>query len=75
MGASRIERQVMWGLPQQEAAIFTIRTYFQDCHHIKQNPELRSQLCAAIESMTRESLIYKGLLESKPDILQWLAAV
>jgi dimethylamine monooxygenase subunit A len=71
----RIERQVIWGLPQHEAAIFTIRTYFQDCHDIKQNSELRSQLCAAIESMTRESLIYKGLLHSKAAILQWLAGV
>lgn len=68
----RIERQVIWGLPQHKAALFTIRTYFRDCSDIKQHPTLRIQLCSAIESMTPESLIYKGLVESKSSILDWL---
>lgn len=68
----RIERQVIWGLPQHNAALFTIRTYFRDCCEIKQHPILRVQLCSAIESMTPESLIYKGLVESKSSILDWL---
>ncbi|MEA5514322.1 DUF3445 domain-containing protein [Nodularia sp. UHCC 0506] len=68
----RIERQVIWGLPKYEAALFTIRTYFKDCGVLKQDPALRSKLCAAIQSMTSQSLIYKGLLESKASILQWL---
>lgn len=68
----RIERQVIWGLPEYDAALFTIRTYFRDCSLIKQDSVLRSQLYAAIESMTAESLIYKGLAESRDSILQWL---
>ena len=68
----RIERQVMWGLPEHNAAIFTIRTYFRDCRVIKKNVTLKNKLFSAIESMTPESLIYKGLVESKQDILAWL---
>ncbi|AFY54762.1 Protein of unknown function (DUF3445) [Rivularia sp. PCC 7116] len=68
----RIERQVMWGLPEYDAAIFTIRTYFRDCREIKKDFVLKNKLISAIESMTPESLIYKDLLESKQDILAWL---
>ncbi len=68
----RIERQVIWGLPQCQAALFTIRTYFRDCSVIKKDPELRHKLSSAIESMTPESLIYKGLAETKDSILTWL---
>ncbi|MCX7594913.1 MAG: DUF3445 domain-containing protein, partial [Fischerella sp.] len=71
----RIERQVIWGLPEYEAALFTIRTYFRDCSAIKKDPQLRCKLSAAIRSMTPESLIYKGLAESKASILAWLEQV
>lgn len=69
----RIERQVIWGLPEYEAALFSIRTYFRDCSLVKKDSVLRSKLYAAIQSMTLESLIYKGLVKSKADILQWLS--
>ncbi|MBD2564358.1 DUF3445 domain-containing protein [Nostoc linckia FACHB-391] len=68
----RIERQVIWGLPEYEAALFTIRTYFRDCGVVRKNPVLRSKLYAAIQSMAPEALVYKGLVESKASILQWL---
>ncbi len=67
----RIERQVIWGLPEHKAALFTIRTYFRDCCEIKQHLAWRSRLCSAIQSMTPESLAYKGLIESKSSILDW----
>lgn len=69
----RIERQVIWGLPEYDAALFTIRTYFRDCAVIKKDPKLRLQLISAIESMTPESLNYKGLVESRDSILAWLS--
>ncbi|MEL6459860.1 MAG: DUF3445 domain-containing protein [Cyanobacteria bacterium J06621_15] len=69
----RIERQVMWGLPENDAAIFTIRTYFRDCRIIKKDVLLTHKLSSAIESMTPESLKYKGLKETKNDILTWLS--
>ncbi|MEH2067534.1 MAG: DUF3445 domain-containing protein [Nostoc sp.] len=68
----RIERQVIWGIPEYEAALFTIRTYFRDCAEVKKDSILNSKLCTAIESMTLEALAYKGLVESKVSILQWL---
>lgn len=68
----RIERQTIWGLPKSNAALFTIRTYFRDCNVIRQNRELKSKLLSAIESMTSDSLVYKGLAASKKDILMWL---
>jgi dimethylamine monooxygenase subunit A len=68
----RIERQVVWGLPAVDAALFTIRTYFQDCQGLKQKPERQSQLMAAIQSMSPESLTYKGLTNSREAILHWL---
>ncbi|MDY6897956.1 MAG: DUF3445 domain-containing protein, partial [Cyanobacteriota bacterium] len=68
----RIERQVMWGLPENDAAIFIIRTYFRDCRTIKKDILLSNKLLSAIESMTPESLKYKGLTETKHDILAWL---
>ncbi|MDZ8188018.1 MAG: DUF3445 domain-containing protein [Nostoc sp. ChiSLP02] len=68
----RIERQVIWGIPECEAALFTIRTYFRDCAVVKKDLALNSKLYAAIESMSPEALTYKGLVESKATILQWL---
>lgn len=69
----RIERQVIWGLPAHNAAVFTIRTYFRDCHVLKRDPDRRSKLVAAIQSMSSESLKYKGLVESRDEILSWLS--
>jgi len=68
----RIERQTIWGLPKYETALFTIRTYFRDCSAIKQDSILRSKLVAALDSMTADSLVYKGLAKSKDSILRWL---
>lgn len=68
----RIERQIIWGLPEYQAALFTIRTYFRDCKVIKQDAVLRPKLVAALDSMTADSLVYKGLAERKNSILRWL---
>ncbi len=69
----RIERQVIWGLPHVDAALFSIRTYFRDCRQLKQDPGLRSCLIAALQSMSAEALGYKGLSESRSAILAWLS--
>ena len=68
----RIERQVVWGLPDCDAALFTIRTYFRDCHVIKQDPKLRANLVSALNSMSPEALVYKGLNGSRDAIIAWL---
>jgi hypothetical protein len=66
----RIERQVIWGLPDLDAALFTIRTYFRDCQSL--DGEMREKLGAAIASMKPQSLAYKGLSDNHQDILTWL---
>jgi hypothetical protein len=71
----RIERQVVWGFPAVNAALFTIRTYFRDCAGLKQDARLRSLLCAALRSMSPESLVYKGLAHQQAAILHWLEEV
>lgn len=68
----RMERQVVWGLPDCDAALFTIRTYFRDCHAIKQNPKLQASLVSALHSMQPDSLVYKGLDASRDAIAAWL---
>ena len=68
----RLERQILWGFPTANAALFTIRTYFRDCATLRSDANLCTKLCAAIESMNAESLHYKGLFQSKPPILEWL---
>ncbi len=70
----RVERQVIWGFPAVKAALFTIRTYFQDVAVLKQNPTQSALLQSAIQSMSPASLIYKGLADQKAEILAWLGS-
>ncbi len=69
----RVERQVLWGFPELNRALFTIRTYFQDVHDLAENnPDALRGLIAAIMSMSPESLVYKGLDQDRDKILKWL---
>jgi dimethylamine monooxygenase subunit A len=69
----RLERQVLWGLPEVDACLFTIRTYFHDCRHIRQQSHNRDRLLSALQSMSSESLAYKGLINNQRAILSWLS--
>lgn len=68
----RVERQVLWPFPEQQAALFTIRTYVTDCHQIRENEETNSKLVSALQSMTKEQLKYKFLNKDQKAILKWL---
>lgn len=68
----RVEREVIWGFPEVEASLFTIRTSFRDGEALRRDPELAGHLTSAIESMTPESLEYKGLARTKDAIVAWL---
>jgi hypothetical protein len=68
----RVEREVLWGFPEQEAALLAVRISFRDGEEIRSSPRLRDPLCATIESMSPEALRYKGLAESRGEILDWL---
>lgn len=66
----RVERQVIWGLPKFHTALFTIRTYLTDVAQLRRDRSKRGQLCAALRSMSIESLRYKGI--NREAILHWL---
>lgn len=68
----RVERQVLWPFPEQQAALFTIRTYVTDCHQIRDDGEMNSKLISALESMTKEQLKYKCLNKDYKAIHKWL---
>ncbi len=68
----RVEREVLWGFPEQEAALLAVRVSFRDGEEIRREPALRDPLCSAIESMSPEALRYKGLTDSRDTILAWL---
>ena len=68
----RVERQVIWGLSEVSAAVFTIRTYHVDCAEVREDPALRQSLVSAIESMTPEQLRYKGLDPWAQELVRWL---
>ncbi len=70
----RVERQVLCGLPEANAAIFTIRVYFVSGALIRSDPRKRDLLRAALLSMTPESRAYKGLKNCLPELIAWLDA-
>lgn len=56
----RVERQNLVGFPEVNAFLFTIRTYFYGVDSLSADEQ--QQLWQAVQSMTPESLKYKGLL-------------
>lgn len=66
----RTERQSLHPFPDVGASLFTIRTYFDDC--LAWTPDKKKLLIDAINSMSEASLVYKGLVNSKDDIIQHL---
>ena len=70
----RIERQTLTSFAELSASLFTIRTYFLDVAG-ELSAEERLALGSAIDSMSPESLVYKGLDGSKEEIVGWLASL
>lgn len=55
----RVERQVIWGLPEHQSALFTIRTYLYPFQTLE--PNERSKLAQAVAGMSTSSLVYKNM--------------
>ncbi len=68
----RIERQVTYGLPEVEAALFFIKISFWSGLEIKADSQKRNLLISALQSMTPESRVYKGVKDSCDDLISWL---
>jgi hypothetical protein len=58
----RSERQNLIGFPDVNAFLFTIRTYFYGINELSATE--KEKLFLAIKSMSKETLLYKGLAES-----------
>ena len=63
----RVERQGLVGFPEANAFFFAIRTYFYPVDAL--NAEEKKAICTAVETMSDESLKYKGLY-GKVEILK-----
>lgn len=68
----RVERQVLFGLPEVDAGIFTIRVSFIDGEEIRRDPVQRELLRSALLSMTPPSRVYKGLDQCMDQVIAWL---
>jgi hypothetical protein len=67
----RTERQNLIGLSPADAFIFTIRTYFYKVSELEEGE--RKSLAKAINSMTDETLGYKGMMGMKDWVLRTIA--
>ena len=68
----RVERQVIWGLPDVDAALFIIRVYHTPGSVIQADAEKREALSSALRSMSAESRRYKGLANCLVEVLACL---
>lgn len=66
----RTERQTLTGFREHEALLFTIRTYFYDVN--KFTREEKDALIATIDTMSPDSIAYKGFENDKDDIVDFL---
>ena len=68
----RVERQVLWGLPEARAFVFFIRVYTIPGSEVRANKEWREQLTSALRTMPEDSVRYKGLAESRNALTSYL---
>lgn len=68
----RVERQTIWGLPTAHASLFTIRTYLYRVADLSRDS--RGKLACAIESMSPQARLYKGLSTLGDPLVRWLRA-
>ena len=68
----RVERQILFGLPQNNLLLFFIRTYYEDCREVCRDTDIAQGLAKTLLSMSDELLLYKGLSKSRDRIVDWL---
>jgi dimethylamine monooxygenase subunit A len=69
-GFVRVERQTMWGFPDVNVSLFTIRLYLLPFDEFRSDGTLWDPFCNAIESMSDERILeYKGLTRWKKAFL------
>ena len=68
----RVERQTLWGFPELNTAMFTIRPYWYSLTHLMDEPERMRQLASAMQSMTPEAMAYKGMTMTRDALVAFL---
>ncbi|GAB4455817.1 MAG: DUF3445 domain-containing protein [Armatimonadaceae bacterium] len=68
----RVERQTLWGIPEVEAFLFTIRVYVYDISDVYADEQRRQTLRSALSSMSPEAEAYKGLQKIRSQIIAGL---
>ncbi len=69
----RTDRQVVWGLPEVNAALFFMRVSFVRGEDIKSDEALLTSLATAVGTMSPEALRYKGLDRELTSLLRQFA--
>lgn len=70
-GWFRVERQVLWGLPEVNASLFVIAPSVRPLDEL--TAAERAALTGALRSMSPEARAYKGLSEGMEPLLAWLS--
>jgi hypothetical protein len=68
----RVERQVLWPLPEVGASLFAIRVSFWRAEEIAADPRKRELLRRGLLSMSPESRRYKGVDGCFDELVRWL---
>lgn len=68
----RVERQVLWPVPEADAMLFTIRVHIVPGERVRADPTRASLLAAALRSMDPEAARYKGVVDAMPGLLALL---
>ena len=69
-----VERQVVWGCPEANASLFTIRASFIPLEEIRSNPREHELFKSTMHSMSLAVRDYKGIAEAFDDIMSWFDA-
>ena len=68
----RVERQVLWGFPEAQGALFTIRPYWYPMEAVASDPIRRLQLADALADMSPAALTYKSFATARDPLVAWL---
>ncbi|MBI3542263.1 MAG: DUF3445 domain-containing protein [Deltaproteobacteria bacterium] len=69
-----VERQIVWGRPAVNAALFTIRILFTPLRELRADAARRAQFLASLASMAPEVREYKGLDDCYDEVVAFMQA-
>jgi dimethylamine monooxygenase subunit A len=70
----RVERQTLWPLPEVNAALFAIRVHLYEAESVRSDETKRLAILSALNSMSIESRVYKGLATDWDRLIAYFSA-